>query len=170
MVVSTTERLSPQDTGELNNRVKSLESQVALIQKILDAHNLDLANLKKLPHKLENKLQQTEAPATQSLPRHCKEVQKRGYNQSDVYFIQPRTAPEPFLVHCDMETKGGGWTYVLNRFDGSQTFGLDWDNYKRGFGLLDGEFWLGLDYIHYLTGILSAVVTFSNFGVSRVRN
>ena len=40
----------------------------------------------------------------------------------------------------------------LNRFDGSQDFYLYWDNYKNGFGDFGGEFWLGLDHLHEVTG------------------
>lgn len=37
------------------------------------------------------------------------------------------------------------------RLNGAVDFYRGWDNYKKGFGLMDGEFWLGLDKIHRLT-------------------
>ena len=54
-------------------------------------------------------------------------------------------------VFCDQTTAGGGWLVLQKRLDGSVNFYRDWTYYKRGFGSLIGEFWLGLDKIHRLT-------------------
>ena len=82
--------------------------------------------------------------------RNCAEVYEAGFRTSGVYTIDPDDAGA-FDVYCDQKTAGGGWTVFQKRLDGSVDFYRGWDDYKRGFGNLNGEFWLGLDKIHRLT-------------------
>ena len=56
-------------------------------------------------------------------------------------------------VYCDMETDGGGWI-VIQRHNASMgwvNFARSFPDYEKGFGDLDGEFWIGLENIHELT-------------------
>ncbi len=73
-----------------------------------------------------------------------------GIQRNGVYDIDPDGSGE-FKVFCDMTTSGGGWTVFQRRLDGSVDFYLGWQDYKTGFGELDGEFWIGLDKIHRMT-------------------
>lgn len=64
---------------------------------------------------------------------------------------------EPREVACDQQTDGGGWTLVLARHPPSAPrhharheqqihrigFNTSWEDYKKGFGDVRGEFWLG---------------------------
>ena len=43
------------------------------------------------------------------------------------------------------------WTVIVRRFDGSGDFNRSWDEYKQGFGDASGEYWLGNEYLHYMT-------------------
>lgn len=82
--------------------------------------------------------------------KNCAKLYKAGQRISGVYTINPDNGV-PFDVFCDQKTAGGGWTVFQKRIDGSVDFYRGWDNYKRGFGNLHGEFWLGLDKVHRLT-------------------
>ena len=81
---------------------------------------------------------------------NCADLYKAGERISGVYTIKPDDG-DHFDVYCDQKTAGGGWTVIQKRLDGSVDFYRGWADYKRGFGNLNGEFWLGLDKMHRLT-------------------
>jgi len=56
-----------------------------------------------------------------------------------------------FQVFCQQNNVGEAWTVIQRRLDGSVDFYRGWEDYKRGFGHLNGTFWLGLEKIHRLT-------------------
>ncbi|PSN46646.1 hypothetical protein C0J52_07086 [Blattella germanica] len=94
---------------------------------------------------------QQDEPYEEPLPHDCWDVRKQGHNASGIYRIKPVLSTVPFFVYCQMETKGGGWTVVQNRYEGTVNFYREWQDYKHGFGNIGGEFWLGLEKIHTLT-------------------
>ncbi|XP_020604899.1 ryncolin-1-like isoform X1 [Orbicella faveolata] len=99
------------------------------------------------------KQQQAIKPVTKNetaVMRDCADVFKAGETISGVYTINPDNG-DSFDVYCDQKTTGGGWTVIQKRLDGSVDFYRGWADYKRGFGNLNGEFWLGLDKMHGLT-------------------
>ncbi|XP_051975835.1 uncharacterized protein fgl2b [Xyrauchen texanus] len=103
----------------------------------------------------------TERPKTHNGPPFDSERDKRPAQdcadyitktrKNGIYRVMPRSKNSPFHVFCDMGSSNGGWTLIQRRFDGSTSFNRSWDEYKRGFGKLMGEFWLGNDKIHWLT-------------------
>ena len=50
-----------------------------------------------------------------------------------------------------MDIDGGGWVVFQRRMDGTVHFYRNWADYVKGFGDLNGEFWLGLNKIHRLS-------------------
>eukprot|EP00794_Sanderia_malayensis_P009543 gene9543-10530_t len=94
-----------------------------------------------------------------ALRKDCSEWRRTGYGKSGVYTIRPDNG-QPFKVYCDMKTKGKGWTVIQRRMDGSQNVYLNWNDYKRGFGNLKREFWLGNDKIHRLTKKKNMMIRF----------
>ena len=82
--------------------------------------------------------------------RSCKEIyDDDNTTVSGLYAITPEGEDE-FTVYCDM-TNGGGWTVIQRREDNTTDFYREWEEYKLGFGRLEGNFWLGLETIHRIT-------------------
>ncbi|XP_066488681.1 fibrinogen alpha chain [Tiliqua scincoides] len=74
---------------------------------------------------------------------------------SGIFRIKPAGAAKVFSVYCDQEDVLGGWLLIQQRLDGSLNFNRTWEDYKKGFGSVDGkgqgEFWLGNENLHILT-------------------
>ncbi|CAH1224823.1 TUBA1A [Branchiostoma lanceolatum] len=76
----------------------------------------------------------------------CAAYNASGQATSGVYILSSGVE-----VYCDMDTAGGGWTVIQRRQDGSVPFNKNWEEYKQGFGDVNGEYWLGNENIHLLT-------------------
>ncbi|WAQ95208.1 TL5A-like protein [Mya arenaria] len=89
----------------------------------------------------------TSCPPPATLPRDCLDVKSRGNGVSDIYSVYPdETEANGFDVRCDMDTDAGGWTFIQRRVSDTD-FYKSWNEYKQGFGDLNGNFWLGNDRI-----------------------
>lgn len=82
-------------------------------------------------------------------PKNCKG--SHGITKSGLYKLRPNNKAGEFVSLCDMSLRGGGWTVILKRMDGTVNFNRSWDDYVMGFGHFGGEFFLGLDNIKHLT-------------------
>ncbi|XP_034489760.1 microfibril-associated glycoprotein 4 [Drosophila innubila] len=85
---------------------------------------------------------ETSEPST---PRNCLK------QQHGVVRIRPRANMDPFFVFCDQKIRGGGWTVVANRYNGTEDFNRNWVDYKIGFGPLTAEFFMGLEKLHQIS-------------------
>ncbi|KAM7388135.1 hypothetical protein PAMP_024334 [Pampus punctatissimus] len=83
------------------------------------------------------------------IPKDCSELFDREQINSGIYVIKPNQS-EPFNVYCEMGSDGGS-TVIQRRVDGSVDFDQTWENYEKGFGDLEKDFWLGLKKIYSLT-------------------
>ncbi|XP_059409090.1 microfibril-associated glycoprotein 4-like [Carassius carassius] len=94
----------------------------------------------------------TESVSDGFKPVDCSYVNK---SVSGIYSIYP-AGDIPVWVYCEMISGGkdednGAWMVFQRRMDGSVNFYRPWNQYKRGFGNVEGEYWLGLENIYQLT-------------------
>jgi len=115
------------------------------VKNLLQEMKMQLADLQKKINTITGNKTTNEA-----YKKNCAELYKSGSKISGVYTIDP-DGSGPFDVYCDQTTARGGWTVFQKRLDGSVNFYRGWNDYKLGFGNLNGEFWLGLDKINRLT-------------------
>ena len=109
---TTCELNTTQEPQECIANCSSCDELLAIAKAQLHMTSLILQKLDN--HSCDNQAVVPPAPPPHShYPRDCFEVQTAGYNTSGRYVIAPDDAQDPFVVYCDMETTGGGWTVMI---------------------------------------------------------
>ncbi|KAB5567605.1 hypothetical protein PHYPO_G00234720 [Pangasianodon hypophthalmus] len=112
-------------------------------------------NLKVPPAPLPTMPSGTHSPSTTNRPsgpwKDCLQALEDGHTNSGMYLVKPENTNKLMQVWCDQKQDPGGWTVIQRRMDGSVNFFRNWETYKQGFGNIDGEYWLGLENIYWLT-------------------
>ncbi|KAM8718061.1 hypothetical protein ACLKA7_004721 [Drosophila subpalustris] len=136
--------LKESDVQLLREDIRLLKAEVERRKEREVAQESSIQSIKEQLERLETLIS---GQAKKSYLRNCNEAESTGIHD----ILIPNFSSQPFTVACDAEARGGGWTIILSRLDGSVNFNRSWNAYKKGFGDLDGEFFLGLDKIHALT-------------------
>ena len=121
-----------------NDTIESLQNQLQDLQSTV-CYDI----LKSISHKVSIDI-------VESISCDCSCLHKRSpYLSSGSHTISfPGIGLVP--VYCDMEADGGGWTVFQRRKNGSVDFNRGWNEYERGFGDVEGDYWLGLTSLHQL--------------------
>lgn len=149
---SRVSRLEDRVSSILLSQPPNVKSESGATQSLADlerrldqvTETLDKINVTKLAAALDHQRQD-------NLPTVC----ERGMGddvtkQYPRYVIMPhQTLGQDIL--CDTHTDGGGWIIFQRRAFGNVDFFRDWTAYKKGFGSVTGDFWMGNDALHALT-------------------
>ncbi|XP_038611056.1 fibrinogen gamma chain [Tachyglossus aculeatus] len=134
------------------------EAAISDLQNIYLTNNKKILYLKEKVAQLEAKCQepcQDDVKINDKTGRDCQDIANKGARESGLYFVKPLKAKQQFLVYCEIDSSGNGWTVLQKRLDGSLDFKKNWIQYKEGFGHLSPtgttEFWLGNEKIHLLS-------------------
>ncbi|XP_064845580.1 angiopoietin-related protein 1a [Oncorhynchus masou masou] len=82
--------------------------------------------------------------------KDCYQVRQAGHSTSGMYLLKSEGSDRLIQAWCEHGLDNGGWTVLQRRKDGSVNFFRNWENYKKGFGNIDSEYWLGLENIYNL--------------------
>ncbi|XP_037134315.1 fibrinogen C domain-containing protein 1-like [Syngnathus acus] len=140
------------DKGLLSQTLKDLKTDYKSMSRELSQENKELHDFSLALSSLRQKV--VDQPTLNRelhglMPRDCSDIMAAGKSQSGVYIIF--SGSNSFEAYCNMWQGGGGWTVIQRRRDGSVDFFRGWNDYRKGFGELAGEHWLGLQNIHALT-------------------
>ncbi|XP_041856646.1 angiopoietin-related protein 2b isoform X2 [Melanotaenia boesemani] len=133
--------------------------------------------LPRINNPISNEIQSDQKSLPPPLPtmptgpfKDCLQALEEGHSTSGMYLVKPENANRLMQVWCDQRHDPGGWTVIQRRVDGSVNFFRNWEIYKQGFGNIDGEYWLGLENIYWLTnqGNYKLLVTLEDWSGRKV--
>ena len=128
-----------------------LYSSEAIIGKRGDGHHLKcMACCNESAICNQNLTCGVKANVSTSLPRDCSELLAQSQRNGSHTIYPFGVVQLPVSVYCIFDASGA-WTTIQRRFNGSVDFYRGWNDYKRGFGTSNGEYWIGNDAIHALT-------------------
>ena len=134
------------------------EQQINELQNMILSNERRMTDLKQLSIQLQLKCSGNCKDTVEIQPTtgtDCQDIANKGATTSGLYYVKPAKATEQFLVYCEIDSFGRGFTVIQRRRDGSVDFHKDWIQYKQGFGYLSPddttEFWLGNEKMHLLT-------------------
>jgi len=81
----------------------------------------------------------------------CLDVYNKGNNDSGSYAINLPTGKLNVLCDLGEKSDSPGWIVIQQRKFGQVDFRRGWEDYKNGFGSLEGDFWLGLESLYQIT-------------------
>lgn len=125
---------------------------------MLESNKKRMLDLKQMSIQLDQKCQDPCKDTVEIKPitgKDCQDIANKGAKSSGLYYVKPLKAKEQFLVYCEIDSFGRGFTVLQRRRDGNVDFNKDWIQYKEGFGYLSPddttEFWLGNEKMHLLS-------------------
>lgn len=83
--------------------------------------------------------------------KNCNDVQRYGHDESGIYRLRVTGLRRSVKVWCDLDLDPSGWLVIQRRNGMKIDFNRGWSMYKKGFGRLHDDFWLGLETIHMIT-------------------
>ncbi|XP_011187124.1 fibrinogen-like protein A [Zeugodacus cucurbitae] len=125
--------------------------EIDVVREFMD----DLDVVQKSGTKLESKMSNIEklliANRVPKLPTNCMEATGNS-TKNGVYHIQLQKVDiDDLKVFCVEDVDFGGWLVIQRRQSDSVDFYRNWTDYKKGFGDLTGNYWIGLEKLHALT-------------------
>ncbi|XP_058159461.1 angiopoietin-related protein 3 isoform X2 [Dasypus novemcinctus] len=126
--------------NQQHNQIKEIENQLKRTGIQEPIENSSFYSKPRAPRTTPSlRLNETKKVERDGIPADCTNINNRGEHTSGIYAIRPRDS-QVFNVYCDV-ISGSSWTLIQHRMDGSQNFNESWENYKYGFGRLDGGWW-----------------------------
>ncbi|XP_067896671.1 fibrinogen gamma chain [Heterodontus francisci] len=132
--------------------------EITELENLITTNNEKINHLKSLTQKLQDRCDtpcQDTVQINEITGQDCQSIADKGVTRSGLYYIKLLKGKQKFLVYCEIEPNGRGWTVLQRRLDGSVDFNRHWVEYKEGFGYLSPggytEFWLGNEKIHLIT-------------------